>query len=33
MKAYRKADFPVAKVRRFLERGPIVLVSDRKLKR
>ena len=28
MKAYRKADFPVAKIRRFLEPGPIVLVSS-----
>jgi flavin reductase (DIM6/NTAB) family NADH-FMN oxidoreductase RutF len=27
MKAYKKADFPVAKVRRFLEPGPVVLVS------
>jgi hypothetical protein len=33
MKAYKKADFPVAKVRQFLEPGPFVLVSDRKLKR
>jgi flavin reductase (DIM6/NTAB) family NADH-FMN oxidoreductase RutF len=28
MKTYRKADFPVAKIRRFLEPGPIVLVSS-----
>jgi flavin reductase (DIM6/NTAB) family NADH-FMN oxidoreductase RutF len=28
MKAYRKADFPVAKIRRYLEPGPIVLVSS-----
>jgi len=28
MKAYKKADFPVANVRRFLEPGPIVLVSS-----
>jgi flavin reductase (DIM6/NTAB) family NADH-FMN oxidoreductase RutF len=28
VKAYRKADFPVAKIRRFLEPGPIVLVSS-----
>lgn len=28
MKAFRKADFPVAKIRRFLEPGPIVLVSS-----
>jgi flavin reductase (DIM6/NTAB) family NADH-FMN oxidoreductase RutF len=28
MKAYRKADFPVAKARRFLEPGPVVLVSS-----
>jgi flavin reductase (DIM6/NTAB) family NADH-FMN oxidoreductase RutF len=28
MKQYRKADFPVAKIRRFLEPGPIVLVSS-----
>lgn len=29
MKRYRKHDFPVAQVRRFLEPGPIVLVSSR----
>ena len=28
MKTYTKKDFPVAKVRRFLEPGPIVLVSS-----
>jgi flavin reductase (DIM6/NTAB) family NADH-FMN oxidoreductase RutF len=28
MKTYRKADFPVAKIRRYLEPGPIVLVSS-----
>jgi flavin reductase (DIM6/NTAB) family NADH-FMN oxidoreductase RutF len=28
MKAYEKKDFPVAKIRRFLEPGPIVLVSS-----
>jgi flavin reductase (DIM6/NTAB) family NADH-FMN oxidoreductase RutF len=28
MTAYKKADFPVAKIRRFLEPGPIVLVSS-----
>ena len=28
MNAYKKADFPVAKIRRFLEPGPIVLVSS-----
>jgi flavin reductase (DIM6/NTAB) family NADH-FMN oxidoreductase RutF len=28
MKAYRKADFPVADVRRFMEPGPVVLVSS-----
>ncbi|MEX2142183.1 MAG: flavin reductase family protein [Pirellulales bacterium] len=28
MKAYKKADFPVARVRRFLEPGPVVLVSS-----
>jgi flavin reductase (DIM6/NTAB) family NADH-FMN oxidoreductase RutF len=28
VKTYKKADFPVAKVRRFLEPGPIVLVSS-----
>src|SRR5258705_9398441 len=28
MKKYRKRDFPVAKIRRFLEPGPIVLVSS-----
>lgn len=28
MKRYRKRDFPVDKVRRFLEPGPIVLVSS-----
>jgi flavin reductase (DIM6/NTAB) family NADH-FMN oxidoreductase RutF len=27
MKAYKKADFPVGKVRRFLEPGPVVLLS------
>src|SRR6266508_2601771 len=26
--AYKKADFPVANIRRFLEPGPIVLVSS-----
>ena len=29
MRAYTKKDFPVADVRRFLEPGPIVLVSSR----
>lgn len=28
MKAYRKKDFPVENVRRFLEPGPVVLVSS-----
>ena len=28
MKVYKKASFPVAKIRRFLEPGPIVLVSS-----
>jgi flavin reductase (DIM6/NTAB) family NADH-FMN oxidoreductase RutF len=28
MRAYRKKDFPVDKVRRFLEPGPVVLVSS-----
>ena len=28
MKSYRKRDFPVSKVRRFLEPGPIILVSS-----
>jgi len=28
MRTYRKRDFPVAEVRRFLEPGPIVLVSS-----
>jgi flavin reductase (DIM6/NTAB) family NADH-FMN oxidoreductase RutF len=28
MRAFKKADFPVAKIRRFLEPGPIVLVSS-----
>ena len=28
MKHYRKRDFPLAKIRRFLEPGPIVLVSS-----
>jgi flavin reductase (DIM6/NTAB) family NADH-FMN oxidoreductase RutF len=28
MKSYRKKDFPVAAIRRFLEPGPIVLVSS-----
>src|SRR3954468_14182296 len=28
MKAFKKADFPVGKIRRFLEPGPIVLVSS-----
>ncbi|WP_437527363.1 flavin reductase family protein [Sorangium sp. So ce726] len=28
MKTYNKADFPVANVRRFLEPGPVVLVSS-----
>jgi flavin reductase (DIM6/NTAB) family NADH-FMN oxidoreductase RutF len=28
MKMYKKADFPVTKVRRFLEPGPVVLVSS-----
>jgi len=28
MKAFRKEDFPVSEVRRFLEPGPIVLVSS-----
>lgn len=29
MKIYGKHDFPLAKIRRYLERGPIVLVSSR----
>jgi flavin reductase (DIM6/NTAB) family NADH-FMN oxidoreductase RutF len=29
MKIYQKKDFPVEKIRRFLEPGPIVLVSSR----
>lgn len=29
MKTYKKHDFPVEKIRRFLEPGPIVLVSSR----
>ncbi len=28
MKTYNKSDFPVAKIRRFIEPGPIVLVSS-----
>jgi flavin reductase (DIM6/NTAB) family NADH-FMN oxidoreductase RutF len=28
MKAYKKRDFPVADIRRFLEPGPVVLVSS-----
>ena len=28
MKAYRKRDYPLDKIRRFLEPGPIVLVSS-----
>ena len=28
MRAYRKTDFPVSNIRRFLEPGPIVLVSS-----
>ena len=28
MKSYRKTDFPTSKIRRFLEPGPIVLVSS-----
>jgi flavin reductase (DIM6/NTAB) family NADH-FMN oxidoreductase RutF len=28
MKPYKKSDFPVTKVRRFLEPGPVVLVSS-----
>ncbi len=28
MQAYRKADFPISGIRRFLEPGPIVLVSS-----
>jgi len=28
MKAYRKVDYPVANIRRFLEPGPVVLVSS-----
>lgn len=28
MKAYRKKDFPVSEIRRYLEPGPIVLVSS-----
>jgi hypothetical protein len=29
MKHYAKKDFPVSDIRRFLEPGPIVLVSSR----
>lgn len=29
MKTYRKKNFPVTKVRRFLEPGPVVLISSR----
>lgn len=29
MRSYRKHDFPVSEIRRFLEPGPIVLVSSR----
>src|SRR6185295_2710852 len=29
MKKYKKANFPVDKIRRFLEPGPIVLISSR----
>ena len=29
MKAFRKTDFPVSDIRRFIEPGPIVLVSSR----
>jgi flavin reductase (DIM6/NTAB) family NADH-FMN oxidoreductase RutF len=29
MKTYRKTDFPVSDIRRFIEPGPIVLVSSR----
>jgi hypothetical protein len=28
MKIYKKKDFPVGQIRRFLEPGPIVLVSS-----
>ncbi len=28
MKIYKKRDFPVAEIRRFLEPGPVVLVSS-----
>jgi hypothetical protein len=28
MKGYRKRDFPLDRIRRFLEPGPIVLVSS-----
>ena len=28
MKSYRKRDYPLAKIRRYLEPGPIVLVSS-----
>ena len=28
MKMFQKKDFPVSEIRRFLERGPIVLVSS-----
>ena len=28
MRTYKKADFPVAKIRRYLEPGPIVMVSS-----
>ncbi len=30
MKLYKKRDFPVSEIRRFLEPGPIVLVSSRR---
>ena len=28
MKIYKKRDFPVSEIRRFLEPGPVVLVSS-----
>ena len=28
MKTYKKKDFPLTKIRRFLEPGPVVLVSS-----
>lgn len=28
MRAYKKRDFPLTKIRRFLEPGPIVMVSS-----